>query len=137
MAPIYSKKNARAHERLRMITFRIRAYVWDANGKIFHAGFAFVSDFSENGIGLYLGKKLKLEEHVQIAFESENNPTIKATVVWCERYSLEQKFLGHAALSYRAGFHFLFASEMERQRYLSYLQEIKNKASDIKHSSVE
>jgi hypothetical protein len=92
------------------------------------AGFCFLSEFSPSGAGLFLEKELATASFVRLAFESENGPTYRASVVWANRFALRQQFVGHEALSYRIGVRFQFVSEAERQRYLKYLEEIKGRA---------
>lgn len=114
-----------------MATFRLRSFVWDAKSIDPHKGFSFAADFSEAGVGLYLSSPLKPLEHVQVAFESENSPALKAVVAWCNRFSYEQNFIGQSSANFRAGLKFEFSSEMERQNYLSFFQKLKERAGSI------
>ena len=121
------KANKRTFERLKMATFRLRAYVWVGREKIPLQGFVFVADFSELSVGIYLEKNIKITTPVLISFESSEGTPFKGKIAWCNRYSLGQKFLGHESLSHRAGVQFSFANEQERQRYFDYLIEIKSR----------
>jgi hypothetical protein len=131
IAKVYHNKRKdqleRAQERLRMATFRMRAFIWSGKSKTPIEAFAFVADFSEDGIGIFLNKKIKPFSYVQIAFEAEDAPVFNGQVAWCDRYALVQHFLGHESLNFRAGVKFMFASEPERQRYLAYYEEIRQR----------
>jgi hypothetical protein len=115
----------RVHERLRMVTHRMSAYVWCPGEDEPIKGFSFVADLSAGGAGLYLSKQIKDGSQVRVAFESETSPSFQGTAVWCQRYTLEQHFLGHDMLSFRVGVKFRFASEPERERYTKFLDEVE------------
>lgn len=128
MCPVHhpGKNHKRSQERLRLTTFRTRVYLWnEGSGLDSNAGFCFVSDFSPAGLGLYLKNKVSAGSTVRLAFDSANSTTYRATVMWANRVSFKQRFLGHEALSYRLGARFIFGSEAERQRYLKYMEELK------------
>lgn len=134
MSPIHHPpgKERRSEERLRQATFRLRVYVWEtvADEKPME-GFCFLSEFSPSGAGLFLDTEIAPAAFVRLAFESQDGPTYRASVVWANRFSLRQRFFGHESLSYRVGVRFQFVSEAERQRYLAYLSELKGRASLI------
>ncbi len=115
----------RIHERLRMVTHRMSAFVWSADDVEPIKGFSFVADLSAGGAGLYLSKNIKDGAQVRVTFESQTNPSFQGTIVWSQRYTLEQHFLGHDILSYRVGVKFRFASEPERERYAKFLEEVE------------
>lgn len=121
----------RASERMKLITMRLRCYLWLGNSADPIEGFTFLSDFSEKGAGLYMGKKIDPGREVRIAFESKENPPIVTEVIWCNRYSLEQHFLGHQALNFRLGLKYIFATEAERQRYIEFMEGLKRKCKSI------
>jgi hypothetical protein len=121
------ERRIRAQERLRMATYRLRAFVWNGKTKTPLEAFAFVADFSDAGVGLFVGSKLKPLSFVEIAFEAEDSPPFNGKIAWCNRYTLEQHFLGHQTLSYRIGIQFVFASEPERKRYADYMQELQDR----------
>lgn len=131
MSPVHQPpgKERRSEERLRQATFRLRVYVWQtaADEKPL-AGFCFLSEFSRSGAGLFLDTEIPPASFVRLAFEAENGPTYRATVVWANRVSLRQRFFGHNALHYRIGVRFQFVTEAERQRYIKYLDELKGRA---------
>lgn len=132
MCPIFhNKKNVRKLERMRLVTSRVRVYIWLANKTEPEKGFSFIADFSDSGVGLYLGKKLKPTANVQLSFETERGTAFKARVAWCSRYTTEQKFSGHEVLEYRAGFHFVFSSENQRQQYLKYVEELRTRTVSL------
>lgn len=117
----------RARIRLKMATARLRAYIWEGETAEPLEGFAFIADFSEDGIGLYIEKKLRVTGFVRVSFESRESSPFRTRVAWSERFALEQKFIGHDSLSYRAGLQFVFGSEDERQRYLGYFNELRER----------
>lgn len=131
MCPIHHprRKEKRGERRLRLATFRVRAFVWETVAdEEPHSGFCFLSEFSPSGAGLYLSRELAPASFVRVAFEAREATVYRATVVWSNRFSLRQKFMGHEALSFRVGVKFQFGSEAERQRYLKYLEELKGRA---------
>lgn len=137
MSPIHrpGKDNKRSQERLRLITYRLRVFVWHGTKSETPErddGFSFVSDFSNGGVGIYLSDKISAGSSVRVAFETATSATFKGIVQWENRVSYRQQFIGHEALSYRVGVKFLFGSEAERQRYLKYLEEVKQKVAAIK-----
>lgn len=123
----------RAKERLRFATHRFRVFIWnEKKGGELYNGFSFASEFSPGGAGIYLDHNVTPGSQVKIAFEAEDAPAYRGQVVWCNRYSYEQKFLGHEALSYRLGVKLQFSTEAERQRYLQYLEDVKNQVLLLK-----
>lgn len=130
MSPVHhrQKKNRRTRERLLSATLRYRVFLWDSREEeAALEGFGFVSDFSEAGLGAYIGRRIPPGTNVRIAFESLAGVTYRGVVMWAKRYTLSQGFIGHAALSYQVGVKYLFGSEAERQRYLAFLQEARSK----------
>lgn len=130
--PIHHKRRKgsdkqRIHERLRMITHRMSAYVWTLDSSEPIKGFSFVADLSAGGAGLYLAKPVKDGAQVRVSFESEASPSFQGAAMWCQRYTLQQHFLGHDILSYRIGIKFRFASEAERLRYTKFLDEVESR----------
>ena len=117
----------RIHERLRMITHRMSAFVWTPKQAEPVKGFSFVADLSAGGAGLYLSAPVKDGTQVRVSFETEGNASFQGVVAWCQRYTLDQHFLGHEILSYRVGVKFKFASESERLRYTKYLDEVASR----------
>jgi hypothetical protein len=131
VSPVYNNKQdpRRAYERLRLTTAKLRIFLWGSQGEAEpNEGFGFVSDFSQGGLGIYLGQSLRAGESVRISLDSREGVTYRGTVAWCNRFSLEQNFFGHDALSYRVGIKFLFGSEAERQRYLEYYRDLQARA---------
>lgn len=132
MCPIHSKSN-RDHSRLKLATFRMKSFLWmEKYGDEPLGGFGFVADFSEVGVGLYVSENIKVHSNVRMSFESQDSTTYKGVVIWSQRYSLEQHFVGHKALSYRIGIKFLFGTEAERRRYVEYYHDVKNRVLAIK-----
>ena len=130
MCPIhYFNDDKRAKERLRLTTVRLKSFLWSErqDGDALK-GFGFVSDFSDTGVGLYMPRKFSIDQIVRVAFETEDAAAYRGSVVWSHRFSLEQHFVGHDALSYRLGVKFLFGSEAERKRYVVFLDELKKNA---------
>lgn len=130
MSPIHhpGKSRARAEERLKFATFRLRCFVWTERGDEGpFTGFGFASDLSETGAGLYVGVRLNPGTNLRVAFESESSPTYRAVLMWCQRHSLEQRFFGHPALEHRIGLRLQFITEAERQRYLEYYRELASR----------
>jgi hypothetical protein len=122
----------RIQERLRLVTARHKLYLFPEGQDIEPvSGFGFVSDFSEEGLGLYLGKKFKLQTPVNVAFEDIKNPTYRGFVVWSSRIEMAQRFIGHEALKYRLGIKFMFGTEAERQRYLAYFEDVRRRVQEI------
>lgn len=129
MCPIHHfRDDKRAKERLRLTTVRLKSFLWSERRDEAMQGFGFVSDFSDTGVGLYLPKKLNLDEAVRVAFETEEAAAYRGNVVWTNRFALEQHFVGHEALSYRVGLKLMFGSEAERRRYVAYLEDLQKKA---------
>ncbi|NUM88652.1 MAG: PilZ domain-containing protein [Bdellovibrionales bacterium] len=118
-------KRERVHERLRMVTCRTSAYVWKDGRDAPVPGFSFVADFSEEGVGLYVGEKIRERTKVRVSFDDESAPSFQGVVMWCQRYAHEQHFVGHTMFNYRLGIEFRFSSEPERQRYLELLKELE------------
>lgn len=135
MSPIFHRTGdkKRAFERMHLATSRLKIFIWpgDSNPEPLQ-GFGFMSDLSESGVGVYVGRKLSPATSALIAFERADNVTYRGMVVWCNRFSLSQSFLGHDALNFRAGIKYLFSSEAERQRYLEYFAQLKARASVLK-----
>lgn len=127
------KSDARASERLRLLTTRLRIYVWNSreDGEPL-AGFGFVGDLSPSGIGIFLDRHLAPGTSVRMGFEHVDGNTYRGVVTWAGRYALEQRFVGHEALQYRVGVRCQFGSEAERQRYIAYQKELQEKALVIK-----
>ncbi len=117
----------RTRERLKMATVRIRTYIWEEGEASPISGFSFVADFSEDGIGIYLDRAIRITAYTRVAFESPDAPAFRARTVWCARFSMEQKFIGHEGLQYRAGLQLIFGTEDERTRYHEYLREIRGR----------
>lgn len=131
MCPIHhqGKDSRRANERLRLATTRLKIYVWNARSEgTPNEGFGFLADISPSGVGIFLGEKLAAGTHVRLGFETADGMSFRGAVAWSMRYSLEQHFLGHSALSFRMGVRLLFGSEAERQRYLTYQKELCDRA---------
>jgi hypothetical protein len=120
------KKGKRVKDKIRLTTQRIRAYVFTSKGKTM-AGFVFVGDMSETRISLYLDRNVRVGAEIQIAFEQEAAQAFKARMLVCNRFSMHQSFLGTPALDYRATIQFAFSSEFERQQFLKYYQELKDR----------
>jgi PilZ domain len=127
MCPVHNpgRSKSRSAERLRFATFRLNCFLWVENhNEGPHSGFGFAADISETGAGLYVGIRLNPGAQVRVAFESETSPTYRAVLMWCQRYSLEQHFMGHPALDHRVGLRLQFITEAERQRYLEYFKSL-------------
>jgi hypothetical protein len=134
MCPIYhiGKSSKRMSERLRFATFRIKCFLWAEKLQAEPiTGFGFASDLSEAGVGIYVDAKIPVGTSVRIALEEGDTEPYAGTVAWCQRYTLGQKFHGHAALDHRVGVRFHFRDEAERQRYLMYFNELKRKVTVI------
>jgi hypothetical protein len=134
MSPIHhlGKSKKRTGERMRLVTFRIKCFLWNeraGEGPI--PGFGFASDISDSGAGVYAEKALPKATPVRIAFEDEESTPYHGVVVWCRRYTLNQRFHAQANLEYRLGVQLLFESEAERQRYLMLYNELRKRAAAI------
>jgi len=122
----------RAEERLKFVTTRIRIFIWqEREQKQSVEGMAFLSDLSKEGIGLYVGKELKMGRRIWVAFEKAEAAPFEAKSVWCQRFSLDRNPFKQKELSFRAGVKWVFGSDIERKRYLAFLQEIKNRALGV------
>lgn len=127
-----NRDNKRTHERLRLVTARHKVYVWpEGNRGDPIAGFGFVADFSDEGVGIYLSERIRVRTPLYLAFEDIQAVTYRGNVVWTERVNLRQGFYGHDALNFRIGIKFLFASEAERQRYLEYFSLVQKRVQQI------
>jgi hypothetical protein len=135
MCPVHhpGRDGRSAQERLRLTTFRLKVFIWvsGAEGDP-QEGFGFASDFSSSGVGVYLGQRIAPASSVRLAFESAVSTTYKGVVMWANRFSLRQQFIGHESLSYRMGLRFQFGSEAERRRYLDYREEVKQRILQLK-----
>jgi len=135
MSPVHrpGKDEKRTQERLRLATYRLRVFLWPVSGEDLerHDGFCFVGDFSTGGVGLYLEKRIAPAVSVRVAFDSPEGATFKAVVQWENRVSYQQQFLGRDSLSYRLGLKLQFGTEAERQRYLKYLEQVKEQVQQI------
>jgi hypothetical protein len=135
MSPVFHRggDKKRASERLHMVTSRLKIYVWAGSTEPeMIRGFGFLSDLSESGVGVYIGKQLPTASAVYVAFEKPDQVTYRGVIVWCNRFSFQQSFMGHDALSFRAGIKYLFGTEAERQRYLTYFSELKTRSTLVK-----
>lgn len=134
MCPVHhlSKKSQRTKERLRLSTARLKSFIWRGDDQAPIEGFGFVADFSETGLGLYFGEKVAKGQQVRVALSSEGAESFRGNVIWCNRYSMEQNFVGHKALSYRVGIKLVFSSEAERQRYVAYFKSLQDQALVIR-----
>ena len=136
MSPIHNhlkkkggQKDKRAEERLRLATNRIAVYLWEkAEGEEPVKSFCFLAEISASGVGLFSENPIAPGSALRIAFETKDGPTYRATVIWSNRYSLRQNFVGHESLSFRVGIKLRFVSEAERQRYLKYVEEVTARA---------
>lgn len=137
-AKIPSSKNGKIHNikkldakrlasRMRMITYRLPVYIWLEKSKTPMHSFAFIADFAEDGIGIYLEKKIKALNFVRIAFENEEATSFNGKIMWCDRFALEQRYIGGSALKFRAGVKFIFSAESERKKYLDYFNEVQGR----------
>ncbi|RZA03815.1 MAG: PilZ domain-containing protein [Proteobacteria bacterium] len=127
------ERSGRASERLRLLTTRLKVYVWQAVDETEPAaGFGLVGDLSPTGLGIFLGHHLPPGTPVRMGLEHVDGLTCRGVVAWCARFSLEQRFKGHDALQYRVGIRCQFGSEAERQRYISYQKELRDRALVIK-----
>jgi len=134
MCPVYhiGKNSKRMSARLRFATYRIKCFLWaDKLQPEPFSGFGFASDISEAGVGLYVDAKLPVGSVVRVALEEGSAEPYVGTVAWCQRYTLGQKFHGHATLDHRVGVRFHFRTEAKRQRYLMYFNELKRKVTLI------
>ncbi len=134
MSPVYhfGKSSKRMSDRLRFATYRIKCFVWAEKLQSEPiSGFGFASDISEAGVGVYVDAKIPIGTKVRIALEEGDAQPYAGTVAWCQRYTLGQKFHGHATLDHRVGIRFMFESESDRQRYLMYFNELKRKVTII------
>jgi hypothetical protein len=134
MSPIHhiGKSKKRAGERMRLVTFRVKCFVWnDKDGAGPFAGFGFASDISENGAGIYLDQEFAKGTPLRISFEDEKSEPYFALVAWCRRFSLNQRFHAQANLEYHVGLQLLFASDGDRQRYLMHFNDLRKQAAAI------
>jgi hypothetical protein len=131
MSPVhhFGKSKKRMNERLRFSTFRVKCWLWIEDSVEPIPGFGFASDISEAGIGIFLDRKVNVGVAVRVAIDEENAPPFPGYVAWCQRFSLEQRFHGHEALDHRLGIRYAFASESERQRYLIFFSELKQRVT--------
>lgn len=132
MCPIHhmGKSSKRMNERLRFATYRVKCFLrLDRQPEQSIPGFGFTSDISETGIGIYINTKITVGANVRISLEDENSTFYPGVVAWCQRYKLEQKFHGHAALDHRVGLRFRFESEAEHQRYLMYFNDLRRRVN--------
>jgi hypothetical protein len=136
MCPIHrfgESDHKKVLEKLRLTTFRVRSFLWiETTGNEPLEGFSFISDFTQTGVGLYLREKIPATIRVRIAFEEEQATSYRGTVVWANRFAFRQQFLGHEALQFRIGVRYQFGSEAERQRYIKYLNELRERALLVK-----
>ncbi|MCO5142463.1 MAG: hypothetical protein M9962_05165 [Oligoflexia bacterium] len=134
MSPVFHKVSSKkeAFQKLRFSTFRIPVYLWTQGAETPLAGFTFLGELKKDRVGIYLSEKIKKAFQVRIAFEKKSASSFKAFTEVVNRYSLEQKFIGHKSLSYKAELKLIFATEAERQKYLEYIDLMKNKVKSIK-----
>lgn len=135
MCPVHhlaANKSKRTKERLRLTVARLKTFLWTESDDVQFQGFGFISDFSESSVGVYLAEKLSKGNHVRVAFESAEGEAYRGEVIWCNRYTLDQHFVGHRTMSYRVGIKLRFSSEAERQRYSNYYASIKARTLLIK-----
>lgn len=125
---IPNRNEKRASQRLKLATSRLRTFIWNEK-KSMEAmkGFSFISEVSPAGVGLYVDHAMAVGTNVRIAFEAQDATSFKGQVMWCGRFSLGQKFIGKEALTHRLGIKILFSSEAERQRFLAYTNELKDR----------
>jgi len=125
---IPNRNEKRATQRLRLATSRLRTFIWNEK-KSMEAikGFSFISEISPTGVGLYLDHAIAVGTSVRLAFETQDATSFRGQVMWCGRFSFGQKFIGKEALTHRLGIRVLFGSEAERQRFLAYTSELKDR----------
>jgi hypothetical protein len=132
----FGRNEKQSRERLKLATARLRIYLWNEKREEERLeGFSFAVEFSHSGTGLYLSQKINPGTQVRLAFEDPNGTAYRGNVVWCNRYSLGQKFIGREALEYRLGIKLQFGSEAERQRYLKYTEEVKARILQIRNAA--
>lgn len=131
--PLLRKNGSRkrVQERLRLVTARHKIFLWPHDSTDPIPGFGFVSDFSDEGVGFYIGQKLKLQTPVRISFEDAGSVSYRGTVIWTARINQSQNFIGHSAMKYRMGIRFLFGTEAERKRYCSYYEDVLRRVQAI------
>jgi hypothetical protein len=136
MCPIHkleSRDPNKVLEKLRFTTFRMKSFLWvDRRESEPLHGFGFISEFTTSGVGLYLTESVPATSSVRLAFETVEGISYRGMVMWSNRFAFRQQYLGHEALKFRIGVRYVFGSEAERQRYLKYLEEIRNNALNVK-----
>ena len=136
--PIYhpEEKKKRAASRFRLIVTRVKCFIWSSAEVEPHVAFSFVSDLSDSGAGLYIGNYIEPGTELRIAYDLKSNPPILCKSVWCNRFALEQPFFGHRAMNFRLGIKYVFGAEAERQRYIDFLAQVKDKANVLNPGSI-
>ena len=120
---------------LLFITYRVKCFVWlEAGGGPF-VGFGFASDISEAGAVVYLDLGFTKGSIVRIALEDETATGFRGIVVWSQRYTLGQNFIGHPVLDHRVGIHLRFETEAERQRFIMACNDIRRNVTALKNPS--
>lgn len=134
MPPLLRKNGSqkRIQERLKLVTARHKIYLWPEGGTGNPlSGFGFVSDFSDMGVGIYVGEKLKVQTPVTVAFEDPKSVSYRGHVMWSSRLSPKQNFFGHDAPKYRIGIKLIFGTEAERLRYEAYYNDVLKRVLQI------
>lgn len=121
------KKSKRIRNQIRLTTQRIRLFVFTQKNPDPYEGFVFIGDLNESQMSFYVGHTIRSGSYVQISFEQAAAKGYKARVLVCNRMSLRQSFLGTPALNYRATIQFNFSSEFEREQFLKYFNDLKNR----------
>lgn len=134
MGIIHPKKLDRLNERLKFATTRIRAYITREKTRETISTFGFLADLSKKGVGLYIDRKISLEEIVLVAFDHPENPPFRATVVWSGPVRKKGKVFSKGRTdskeaSWRVGLEFQWSSKDEELRFKNFFTEITERYS--------
>lgn len=134
---IPNRNDKRATQRLRLATSRLRTFLWNEkkDTDVAIKGFSFVAEISSGGVGLYVDHAMSVGTTVKLAFEAKDATAFRGQVVWCGRFTLGQKFFGKEAVTHRLGIKMLFGSEAERQRFMTYTNELKGRVLFLEKSA--
>jgi hypothetical protein len=121
------KKNKRIKEKIRLTSHRLKLFLFVARKDLRTSGFVFVSEMSETQISFYLDQTIKSGTELQVSFESETAQGFRSRILICNRYAMSQKFIGSSALNFRATAQFIFSSEFEREQYLKFYNETRER----------
>ncbi len=128
MVVIHPKKRVGANMKLKFSTHRIKTFVYPKGAKDPIQCFAFLSDIKKSEVGIYLDRKLGLDDIVLVAFNEKDSQPYRTKVVW-NRSINDSNPGGKKGFTWRVGLGYEFASEDEAKRFAAFLSEVRDRVA--------